>query len=45
MSTRIRRVSIYGAVATLGLASVLGLIALAFLAWGLVWLLARLVFG
>ena len=37
------RILIYGAAATLGLTSLLGLIALSFLSWGLVYLLARLV--
>ncbi len=36
---------VYGFAATIGLTSLLGLMALAFLSWGLVYLLARLVFG
>ena len=36
---------VYSFVATIGLSALLGLMALAFLSWGVVYLLARLVFG
>ncbi len=39
------RALVYGAVATFSLAVLLGLFGLAFLAWGLVWLLAKVIFG